>query len=76
MNFICWRIDTSVATENPSDCVLYLKIPCRVWIVDSHRTFTRPGSHFTKSHRRRRSVVASVADSRSDYGMSPGDLGF
>src|SRR6266446_8978735 len=29
MNFICWRIDTSVATENPSDCVLYLKIPCR-----------------------------------------------
>jgi hypothetical protein len=35
MNSICWSIDTSVAAENPSDCVLYLKIPCRAWIVIS-----------------------------------------
>ena len=36
MNSIGWSIDTSVAAENPSDCVLYLKIPCRAWNVISH----------------------------------------
>ena len=36
MNSIGWSIDTSVAAENPSECVLYLKIPCRAGIVISH----------------------------------------
>src|SRR5260370_41021655 len=36
MNSICWSIDTSVAAGNPSDCVLYLKIPCRARIAISH----------------------------------------
>jgi hypothetical protein len=44
MNSIGWSIDTSVAAENPSDCVLDWKIPCRA--LDRHFTctFTRQRS--------------------------------
>jgi hypothetical protein len=38
MNSICWSIDPTVGAENPSACVLYLKIPCRA--LERHFTCT------------------------------------